>query len=150
MTSLIPKRIYELVGKGMKGLLGKRLLHPNLSKNFPYENAFILMNVRFPNIHKTFIAWQPFIRCQQRIKLLWYFNHADTVRSWKPQIRKQGRSWRGDCICKDKINVGDLSCVGIAEGFRGERLGFWASYTCGRKTRLEEKRKSTSGVIPGN
>ena len=56
MTSLIPKRIYELVEKGMKGLLGKRLLHPNLSKNFPYENAFILMNVRFPNIHKTFIA----------------------------------------------------------------------------------------------
>lgn len=56
MTSLILKRIYELVEKGMKGLLGNRLLHPNLSKNFSYENTFILMNVYFPNIHKTFIA----------------------------------------------------------------------------------------------
>lgn len=39
-----------------KGLLGKRLLHPNLSKNFSYENTFILMNVHFLNIHITFIA----------------------------------------------------------------------------------------------
>lgn len=55
-VTLILKRIYELVEKGKKGLLGKRLLHPNLSKNFSYENTFILMNVHFLNIHITFIA----------------------------------------------------------------------------------------------
>lgn len=37
-----------------KNVRKERLLHPKLSKKFSYENAFILINVPFPNTQKNF------------------------------------------------------------------------------------------------
>lgn len=53
---LVSERTCEQVEKVVGGMLERKIPDLNLSKNFSYEHFFILINVHFPNMQKTFCS----------------------------------------------------------------------------------------------